>query len=293
METKYELINSINAAFYKARKAELLYKDMRHLFNILSSSNRHDVANELLQTWNTGISKFGPLEISRKRIKTWGNKFKNKKAVILCNGPSLNKVNFNMLKNSGVFTFGLNKINYIFPRTSFRPSVIVAINHLVIEQNAKFYRETNIPLFIDSKGDKLIPFKDNVHFIESGWVPGVFSKDCSISVCQGYTVTYAAMQLAFYMGFKNIALIGCDHYFSTKGPANTAIISENQDPDHFDPNYFSGGVKWHLPDLPGSEIHYKLARDIFEKCDRKIINSTDGGKLEIFERQPLGEFLET
>jgi hypothetical protein len=101
------------------------------------------------------------------------------------------------------------------------------------------------------------------------------------------------MQLAFHMGFKNIALVGCDHSFATKGPANKTVIAGQQDPNHFDPNYFSEGVKWQLPDIIGSELHYDLARDIFERYGRKIVNCTEGGRLEIFERQPLGEFFKT
>jgi len=91
--------------------------------------------------------------VSRKRIKTWKDRYSGKKAVILCNGPSLNRVNFDDLSSSGVFTFGLNKINLLFKRTDFRPSVIVAVNPHVIEQNSEFYNKTHIPLFF------AMPFK--------------------------------------------------------------------------------------------------------------------------------------
>jgi hypothetical protein len=73
--------------------------------------------------------------VSRKRLKIWKNRFRELKAVILCNGPTLNKVNFDDLSASGMFTFGLNKINLLFKRTDFRPSAIVAVNPHVIEQN--------------------------------------------------------------------------------------------------------------------------------------------------------------
>ena len=52
--------------------------------------------------------------MSRKRIKGWKDRFLGQKAVILCNGPSLNRVNFEHLTVSRVFTFGLNKINLLF-----------------------------------------------------------------------------------------------------------------------------------------------------------------------------------
>ena len=59
------------------------------------------------------------------------------RAVIYCNGPSLNNVDFDLL--DGVFVFGLNKIDLIFSKTSMRPDAIVAVNSCIIEQNKPFY----------------------------------------------------------------------------------------------------------------------------------------------------------
>lgn len=228
---------------------------------------------------------------SRKRLQGWKNRFAGEKAVILCNGPSLNMVNLESLSNSRVFTFGLNKINLLFGRTDFRPSVIVAVNPNVVEQNFKYYNRTNIPLFIDSNSKKWMKFRNNVHFLHSAATNGKFAKDCSVSINQGHTVTYIAMQLAFHMGFKKIALVGCDHNFTTKGPSNKTIIAGSYDPNHFDPKYFANGVKWQLPDLTSSQLHYEIAKDTFERHNRKIINCTEGGNLNVFTRQPLDEFL--
>lgn len=228
--------------------------------------------------------------ISRNRIKGWRDKYLGQKAVILCNGPSLNKVNFNLLEKSGTFKFGLNKINLLFNRVKFRPSVIVAVNLHVLEQNADFYNKTNIPLFLDSSGKKYVKFRKNINFLHSTG-KGLFARDCSISICQGHTVTYVAMQLAFHMGFKDVALVGCDHSFDSKGPANKTIIAGDEDASHFDKNYFAGGVKWQLPDIVQSELHYKIAKDIYELNNRNIYNSTEGGKLEVYERKSLEDFL--
>jgi len=86
----------------------------------------------------------------------------------MCNGPSLNEVDFDMLDESGVFTFGLNKINLLFNRTSLRPSVIVAVNPFVIEQNSEFYNKTDTPLFLDSISRRWVRFRpDEVSFYRS------------------------------------------------------------------------------------------------------------------------------
>lgn len=228
--------------------------------------------------------------ISRKKIKTWKNKFKGQKAIILCNGPSLKNVDFDSLARQNVATFGLNKINLLFPHTKFRPSFIVAVNPFVIEQNADFYNRTKLPLFLDSRGHSLIRFRKNIHFLYSKEIKLNFARDCSIAVNQGFTITFVAMQLAFHMGFKIVALVGCDHYFVRKGQANETLISSNSDPDHFDANYFAKGQKWQFPDIPGSELHYQIANEVFQRHGRRIVNCTEGGRLEIFERQSLLDF---
>ena len=227
---------------------------------------------------------------SRSILKSYKDKYVGQKVVILCNGPSLLKTDFELLKSSGVHTFGLNKINLLFDKTEFRPSFITAVNPLVIEQNAEFFNKTDMPLFLDTYATKFVGSRSNIAYLHSSYI-NKFARDCSMSIFQGYTVTFVALQLAFYMGFKSVALIGCDHSFTTKGPANKEVVSGEKDENHFDPNYFSGGVKWHLPDLIQSEVSYTLARNIFECSGREIVNSTEGGLLEVFERQSLIEFL--
>lgn len=227
---------------------------------------------------------------SRHVLHSWKDRCQNKKAVILCNGPSLLKVDFDVLDGADVFCFGLNKVNLLFDKTRFRPSCIVAVNPFVIEQNASFYNETEIPLFLDTHAVGLVAGRQNVAFMHSNVFP-IFSRDCSISVFQGYTVTFVALQLAFHMGFRDVALVGADHNFATQGAANQTVVSGAKDESHFDPNYFAGGVKWQLPDLFQSEVAYTMARDMYAAYGGKVVNATEGGKLEVFERCGLTEFL--
>jgi len=227
---------------------------------------------------------------SRSKLHAWRDRFSNQKAVILCNGPSLLKSDLSLL--DGVFCFGLNKINLLFERSPFRPHCVVAVNPFVIEQNAEFYNGTSLPLFLDSCGltRRLVKPRENIAFLHRG--SGRFARDCSMSVDQGYTVTYVAMQLAFHMGFRKLALIGADHDFAVKGAAANKIVdSGDTDESHFDPRYFAGGVKWELPDLFESEVSYMRAKKTFEAFGGRIINATEGGRLEVFERQCLENFV--
>lgn len=229
---------------------------------------------------------------SRKKLISLQNTYSGQKCVILCNGPSLLKVDFDFLQACQAYTFGLNKINLLFEKTNFRPNAIVAVNPFILNQNLDFYNTTPIPLFVDSCAASIgVRDGDNRYFLHSSSMKGEFAEDCSTSIFQGYTVTYVALQIAFHMGFKEVALIGADHYFQTKGVANETITSGDSDPNHFDPNYFAGGVKWQLPDLAQSELAYMLARQTYEYHGRRVVNCTIGGQLDIFPREKLTNFL--
>lgn len=243
----------------------------------------NEIANRLL--WDLTPESWR----SRRILRGWRNRYAGQKAVILCNGPSLLKVDLGLLKNT--FTFGLNKINLLFDKTDFRPSCVAAVNPLVLEQNAEFYNSTDIPLFLDSGARQKVTARESVAFLKSCSQRKV-ALDCSISIYQGHTVTFVAMQLALHMGFREVALVGCDHNFVASGSANTEVAAGEKDLDHFDPNYFAGTMKWHLPDLVQSEINYMMAQQVFEALGGRIVNCTVSGKLELLERTELSEFLQ-
>lgn len=236
-------------------------------------------------TWDMTLRSW----VSRARLRTLRDSHPGQKAVIVCNGPSLLGTDWSLLAD--VYTFGLNKINLLFDSVSFRPSCIVSVNPLVLEQNAAFFNTTAIPLFLDRVAAAFdIRFRQNVVALHSTGL-NRFARDCSISIYQGGTVTFVAMQLAFHMGFTDVAVIGCDHSFTASGAANEKARREGTDSDHFHPDYFPDGEFWHLPDLDLSEGSYRLGRRIFEAYGRRVVNATDGGRLEVFPRMSLAEFL--
>ena len=225
---------------------------------------------------------------SRSKLVALRDSHAGEKAVILCNGPSLNRVDLDLLGNA--YCFGLNKINLMFARTAFRPSCIVAVNPLVLEQSAPFYNKTDIPLFLSRVAVPIIRPAANRVFLDLPSMEDRFARDCSMSVFIGATVTSVALQLAFHMGFTKVALVGCDHHFETHGPANTVVETGGHDPNHFDPAYFAN-LPWQLPDLLKSELSYRMAADVYAAAGRMLINATDGGKLEILPRMALADFL--
>jgi len=227
--------------------------------------------------------------VSRSRLRRLRDVHRGRKAVIVCNGPSLMQTDWPLL--DGVYSFGLNKINLLFEQNTYRPSCVVAVNPFVLEQNSNFFNSTEIPLYLDHYAAKAeISLRENVVMLHSTGV-NKFARDCSVSLYQGGTVTFVAMQLAFHMGFSEVALIGCDHSFSTPGPANLVALRKGPDRDHFHPDYFPEGTSWHLPDIDLSEASYRLAKSAFAAQGRRIVNATEGGMLEVFPRMSLAQFV--
>lgn len=211
----------------------------------------------------------------------------NNKAVIVCNGPSLLETDLSLLKN--VFSVGLNKINLLFDKVEWRPNLIISVNPLVIKQNWDFFVNSNIPVILDYRYSKK---SKKVYYVCSK-SKKIFYEDITKGINQGYTVTYAAMQVLFYLGFKKVTLVGCDHnFFVDKNvAANKKKVMNKLDVNHFDKNYFAIGQQWHTPDLINSEFYYSIAKKNYEENNRVLTNSTIQGKLEIFERIPLKDWV--
>ena len=69
------------------------------------------------------------------------------------------------------------------------------------------------------------------------------------------------------------------------------IISGGPDPNHFHPDYFGPMKTWKEPNLDSVRRAYELAKFVYERDGRQIINASVGGKLEVFNRGELSDFL--
>jgi len=109
-----------------------------------------------------------------------------------------------------------------------------------------------------------------------------FSPSIAVPIWQGHSVTNVALQVAFYMGLDPVYIIGMDHfidYSNTERVDRGKFINKGGDPNHFDPNYFSGKVKYNHQNLERVELGYKLAREYYEGSGRKLYNASSKTKL--------------
>lgn len=216
-----------------------------------------------------------------KRLLRFKDMHKGKDCFIIGNGPSLNKMDLSPLKD--YHTFGLNKIFLMFDRVDLNLSYHVAVNPLVIEQSAREFEAMPCPSFLSHAAARgIVHSLDNIYFIATGG-QFTFQEQIRCEIHEGYTVTYVAMQIAYFMGFNRVFLIGVDHNFKAAGAPNEKQLLKGEDQNHFSPDYF-GGKEWHLPDLEASELAYHLAKFHYSRAGRQIVDATVDGKLQIFPK---------
>jgi 6-hydroxymethylpterin diphosphokinase MptE-like protein len=219
---------------------------------------------------------------SARRIAELRDAYRGQRCFIIGNGPSLRQMDLSPLRDE--VTFGLNRIYLLFPELGFTTTFLVSINRLVLDQKIDEIVDAAPTVFVNWWSRKLVPPGRQPILLRVTNFRPRFAKDPERGVWAGGTVTYAAMQLAFHMGFEEVILIGVDHSFADQGLPNRTVESTGPDRSHFHPDYFGEGFKWQLPDLETSEAAYRLARHVFADDGRRILDATVGGKLEIFPK---------
>jgi hypothetical protein len=233
---------------------------------------------------------------NKKKLRKFKNLYLNKRCFIIGNGPSLNKIDLNLLK--GEYTFGVNSIFIKTKNEGFIPTFyVVEDKHVIMDNLTEIDGYNSMIRFFPRSYKKFIKKTKNTFYfrLDTGFYNKIspyfciprFSADISDRIFCGQSVTMINLQLAHYMGFKEIYLIGMDHNYVI--PKDAEVVGENitsnsNDPNHFDPSYFGKGKKWHDPHIDRVENSYKLMKIIFEGTGRKIFNATVGGNLEVFER---------
>ena len=259
-------------------------KNLKHLTPaplLTAVRNTYDALRRLPQVPDAYLHPWR--RASRERMYAYYNLHRGERCVIIGNGPSLKRTDLSKLKNT--YTFGMNRIYLLFPELGFPTTYFVSINDLVIQQCAEEIVALPLPKFIAWHANRYFQsFPEDMVFLYTTYTGPHFAYDMTRRIWEGATVTNVALQLAFYMGFEQVILIGVDHNFSSKGKANQTVVSSGGDTDHFDPRYFGKGFRWQLPDLDTSEIGYGLARSAYEKAGRQVLDATIDGKLTVFPK---------
>lgn len=221
------------------------------------------------------------------RLKEFENKYNGERCFIIATGPSLTIDDLEKLKDE--YTFGVNSIIKLFDETDFRPDFYGIQDKFVygamqdVIKSTKFKtafcadiiaKEYEVP-------SDFIPFPYNGEYHLYNGKPGEynakFSDNAYEIVYDGYSITYSLIEIAVYMGFKEIYLLGCDCSYP-KGSKSHVVES-----GFVDKNAASNPIRM--------RVGYKCAKDYADSHGIKIYNATRGGELETFERVDLDEIL--
>ena len=230
-------------------------------------------------------------------------KFTGQRCFLMGNGPSLNKTRLELLADEIVW--GFNKIYLLFNRIAWRPQFYVTNDKRLTQNISK-----EIDVLIRQLPESIFFFPN--HFLSNEvnstygnvyWYHEMplnkqpssnsilFSLDPSKFIVNTSTVTIVGLQLAVYLGFNPIYLIGCDTSYSI--PATVKFENENpellistldDDQNHFSPNYSGIGDKWSAPNVPLMVTQYMDAKKALGESNVKVYNATVGGELEVFPR---------
>ena len=232
------------------------------------------------------------LSVNERRLAAFRDKHRGERCFILGNGPSLNACD--LTKLAGETTFGVNSIFLKTAEMGFVPTYYVVEDILVAEDRAKqidaFKGPTKffgnyLSRFL-ADGPDVIWTNVRVDYRNYENFPH-FSQDAVRQIWVGGTVSYVCLQLAYLMGFKDVYLVGFDHNYIVPADAKldgNRIETTSTDPNHFHPDYFGKGLRWHQPRTDRMEIAYERAREHFEAAGRRVWNATVGGRLETFDR---------
>lgn len=217
------------------------------------------------------------------RLKEFKDIHQGQRCFIVGTGPSLTMEDLEKIR--GEFSFSVNSIVLSYPDTTWRPTYYAIQDRFGYEKLKDAIRESRMKyVFNGVSNKKMTPQMDidNIPFplnlLDHGkMIPKhitKFSDNAFKVVYAGHSITYSAMELAVYMGFKEIVLLGidCDYSkcvnhikaYSIQDDINAAFLMRES---------------------------YKVARKWADEHGVKILNATRNAKLDVFEKVILEDIL--
>lgn len=280
-----ESIGNLKREYPDIEFCELLKINFNNISNILvvEEQNLH-MLNNLLDNKVDIINLYDCSDkisaYHNPQIEKFYNLYERKRCFIIATGPSLEIKDLEKLKQEEEICISMNNIWRGFSKTSWRPDYYVASDQRIINELTEILEnlESKYLFLADTSKDywekphnKNILCHHIVWEISENRLPK-FSEDFSKKSYMGATVTYICMQLAVYMGFKEIYLLGVD-FTNADLPQGTKYAHFYQE-NSLESSSFAGNIT----------LAYLAAKKYADEHNIKIFNATRGGKLEIFER---------
>lgn len=222
--------------------------------------------------WSSRIAEY-----YNPRLERYKNLHEGKRCFVIGTGPSLKVEDLETLHDNGELCFSMNNIFRSFADTSWRPDYYVITDYEFllegevlknVPDSTKFVSDCCKPFWEKNQDDSVLRFHTQYESYRNRRPK--FSENFAQRSYLGYTVAYTCLQLAVYMGFSEIYLLGIDCSYLKGGKENYFYQQDEKDNlDH--------GTDYMV-------LAYESARAYADSHGIEIYNATRGGMLEVFER---------
>ncbi|MCM1217013.1 MAG: DUF115 domain-containing protein [Lachnospiraceae bacterium] len=217
-----------------------------------------------------------------KYLEKYKDIYKNSRCFVIGNGPSLKEADLMKLQRANEISFASNGIFHIFDKVTWRPTHYVvcdaAAYKMMYQDIAQFENDNTFIAdfyYADFEGVK---WANRYYLINKIYANNEFdfSEDATVGFYSGKTVTYVMLQLACYMGIKEIYLLGVD-WTGGKGTGKGRI-------DFYQSATEQEKTNRMYDNIMQEKYAYEAAQRYADAHGIKIYNATRGGELEVFER---------
>ena len=239
--------------------------------------------------------------LSAWRLTRLKNHHCGQRCFVVGNGLSLDGMDLRPLAHEHVIS--LNRGYSLLGKFGITPRYHVCVNKMIVARCAGQLAHLPAIKFISWQAREMLPLNrdtillralESVCFsknLQDGVVvqvmpywPRTLGRSLFDGVWGSGTAVYVALQVAFYLGFRQVVLLGVDHDFRVPGDClTTNTISSTNDWGEANPARWAR-FHWRLFDLETSELAYHLARIAFEEDGREIVDATLNGRLEEFRK---------
>lgn len=190
----------------------------------------------------------------KKILEKAKGKFEGETIFILGNGPSLNNYDLELLKDK--YTMAFNR--FYLADVSWKPTFYTVADEGIIQDYGKeiieYIKGVQYPMFpfVHPTGLRINPYIQgkNITWYQLHWGNTYFSSK-KMRVGLNGTVANVGIQIAAWLGFKTIYLLGVDMKWkildSVIDVNGRDLVSTEYDVNHFTPEYFGPGHRWHVP----------------------------------------------
>ncbi|SCY09807.1 Protein of unknown function DUF115 [Lachnospiraceae bacterium XBB2008] len=244
------------------------YLDVEHI-------NIYDCSSSITEYFNKDLERYKGIH-------------EGKRCFVVATGPSLMVEDLNQLNEKNEICISMNSIFRVFSESKWRPQYYIAEDFRILRDYKDIIYHLDVPnVFLGDTSEE--SFKaascDNIywhhfHYEYTERRKPKFSPDFSRKCYMGATVTYSCIQLAAYLGFKRVYLMGVDFSYA-HGNIGEAY-------KHFYEEGKPSGIAY--PEAV--ELAYLSAKEYADQNGIEIYNATRGGCLEIFPRANFDSLFE-